>query len=575
MLLIFLSFSISGSWINRIAFGSITIEKHDIETTNGRIVSFRVYKPSFNTYGQPLPAVLTIHGISSSGLMMDSFNIELARRNFTVVSLDTAGHGRSSERFSFGSLFDSVMDAFEAVRYIQLSDPDTDDSHYGILGHSLGAGISLLFDNVTVQPSATVIIGGGMGDQFGGLTLPLNESAPRNLMIASGLYDELVPQILAIETLKIATGIMEPEVGTTYGNFTEGTARKLVFSATNHLFEISDAKIVSESIDWLGRALHGEQYAEESMLNPNQLIYQFVSGFDLLASVSFVFTIFLLVLITYSRLPARFKPDRIQDIPEALETNSAVRFSIILGIITSVLFLLLMLFGFIFEFTGVVLIPVSFGTSLSLISVLSCLVIIAISRRYLGKDKVQSFMIEVTSGKRHLLKNMFCALILLLPILFWILMVSFIVRIGLDNPLVFTFAVDSGAILFRFIYLLALVILMLPIFYADTLWLNISVGIVAGWNNPSNLVRKTGQALINRLLGMVIIIGLLYLPFLAGLQLGFIMFIALLMLPFMVLLGVTVLVTVWIGGITRSNISPALMNAALFALVISSTFQLI
>ncbi|TFG33729.1 alpha/beta fold hydrolase, partial [Candidatus Thorarchaeota archaeon] len=250
ILLIVLTLSLSASWYTRRAFGEITIEKQDILRSNGRVVSFRTYTSVVNTYGQPRPAVLTIHGISSSGAMMDAFNIELARRNFTVVSVDIAGHGRSSERFGFDSFFEAVQDAYDAVRYVQLNDPDTDDMLYGVLGHSLGAGMALLFNNVTVKPFSTVIIGGGIGNQFGGLSLPLNESTPYNLMIAAGFYDELVSPHAALDTLKIATGLNNPYPEAIYGNFMDGTARKLVFSPTNHLFEMSDSKIVTQCVDW-------------------------------------------------------------------------------------------------------------------------------------------------------------------------------------------------------------------------------------------------------------------------------------------------------------------------------------
>ena len=90
---------------------------------------------------------------------------------------------RESKVATFGT-FVSFLPTAELTR-VQLNDPDTSDTLYGVLGHSLGAGVSLLFSNVTVTPSCTVIIGGGMGSEFGGLSLPINESTPKNLMIAS------------------------------------------------------------------------------------------------------------------------------------------------------------------------------------------------------------------------------------------------------------------------------------------------------------------------------------------------------------------------------------------------------
>ncbi len=575
ILLVILSLSLYASWHSRRAFGDIVIEKQDIVRSNGRTVSFRVYQPSVITYGEPLPAVLTIHGISSSGAMMDAYNIELARRNFTVVSVDLAGHGRSAERFGFDTFFEGVMDAYEAVRYVQLNDPETSDAVYGVLGHSLGAGVSLLFNNMTVTPSCTVIIGGGMGMEFGGLSLTIDELTPKNLMIASGIYDELVTQEVALDTLRSATGLADPIAGVTYGNFTEGTARRLVFSLTNHLFEMSDSEIVTESVDWLGRSLQGEGQVDLAMLDPSLHVYNICSFFDLIASISFVFTIFPIVLITYYQLPDSHRPRRLDNLPAPLGQKAAVRYSLVVGMVTAALFLLLMLLGFVFEFAGVTLIPVSFGTALSLISLMTALVVVWVTKRFRGRDSAKALMADLHSGRNRLTDDFIKTLLVLLPTLLWIFAFSFIARVGLDNGVAFTFAVDSGAAVFRFVYMMALVFLMLPIFYTDTLWLNSSVGTVSGWSNLRELMRKTGRALFSRLIGFAIVIASLYLPFLAGVQLGFVMFIALLMLPFAALFGLTILVTVWVGGITRTNFGPALMNAILFAIVITSTFQLV
>lgn len=94
-------------WSAERGLGEVTVENMQITRTNGRVVDFSVYKPRIITYGKPLPVVLTIHGISASRGEMLPINIELARRNFTVVSVDLAGHGihprRSASRRSWKS----------------------------------------------------------------------------------------------------------------------------------------------------------------------------------------------------------------------------------------------------------------------------------------------------------------------------------------------------------------------------------------------------------------------------------------------------------------------------------------
>ncbi len=576
VLLVTLSTTLSVGWYARRAYGEITIEKYDIVRGNGRVVSFRVYAPSVNTYGQPRPTVLTIHGISGSGAMMDPFNIELARRNFTVVSVDLTGHGRSSETFGFDAFFEAVNDAFEAVRYVQLNDPETHDTIYGVLGHSLGAGISLFFENVSILPQSTVIIGGGMGDQFGGLEPPINETRPRNLLLASGIFDELVSPQTALNTLQQATGVASPSAGVTYGNFTDGTARRLVFSFTNHLFETSDARIVTQSIDWLVRALQGEAQREDATLNPQLHVYQTVAVLDLIGAVSYVLSMLPIVLISYSLIPRHLLPQRIEKFTEELDKKRGMRYSLFVGLSTALLFLVVLLMGFGFEFGGLIVIPISFGTGLVVYSIASTLFVFRLSRRYIDNESIRLLTPELRDkNTRGRLDELIRVGIALVPAFSWILLWSAISRLGLDVAPPFTFAMDSGAAILRFGYFVALVFLLVPLFYSDALWLNATTGIVKPWREIGEMLGRLGRAMLSRLLGLVILIAALYIPFLIGAQLGFIMFIALLMLPFTVIFALTTLVTVWVGAITRSNLTAAFLNSILLALVLASTFQIL
>ena len=575
VLVVVLSSSLLIGWQARRAFGELTIEKYDLERLDGRVVSFRVYAPTANTYGQPRPAVLTIHGISGSGAMMDAYNMELARRNFTVISVDLPGHGRSQETFGFDAFFEAVNDAYEAVRHVQLTDPDTDDTLYGILGHSLGAGISLFFENVSIQPQSTVIIGGGMGDQFGGLVPPINETNPRNLLLASGILDELVSPQTALDTLARATGVASPLPGMTYGNFSDGTARKLVFSFTNHLFETSDSVIVSESVDWLVRALQGEAQTQAT-LNPSLHAYQAASLIDLIATVSFVLSVFPVFLISYSLTPKRFRPERAVAVPDTLNNRGSISYSLVVGITTALLLLTALLMGFGLEFGGLVFVPVSFGTGSAILSLVSALLVFRVTRRYLDRQTIQGFTPEFRrKNTEQRLRELGRATLVLVPVVAWILLWSLLARLGLDSAPPFTFSVESRVAIFRFAYFLLLTVLLFPLFYADALWLNATVGTLKPWTSLRDLISRMVRAAVSRLLGLGVLIAVLYVPFLLGMQLGFIMFIALLMLPFALILGLTAVMVVWANGVARNNVTAALLNAVLLALVIASTFQLL
>ncbi|MHA2081709.1 MAG: alpha/beta hydrolase [Candidatus Thorarchaeota archaeon] len=88
------------SWAVDRGMGEVSVEKLSIESAPGRSVELLVYSPRTANHYEPMPVVLTLHGLSGSKEGMYSFNVELARRNFTVVSIDLPGHGDSSSKFS-------------------------------------------------------------------------------------------------------------------------------------------------------------------------------------------------------------------------------------------------------------------------------------------------------------------------------------------------------------------------------------------------------------------------------------------------------------------------------------------
>jgi len=563
-------------WSAERGLGEVTVVNIQITRTNGRVVDFSVYKPRILTYGAPLPAVLTIHGISASRAEMLPVNIELARRNFTVVSVDLAGHGVSSETFSFGTFMEVVSDAYEAVRYVQSNDPDTSNSTWGVLGHSLGAGVAMLMQNMSVQPNATVIIGGGMGENFGGLSLSLNQTHPHNLMIACGFYDELVSPELAYTTLRIATGLSDVSSGTIYGSFSDGSARKLVLSFTNHLFEISDVTIVMQSVDWLGRSLQGVSQFEQHTLPISNQVYQYADIGGLLQASAMLLSLFPLYLITYTKLPPRLRPRASTDMWTPMGRSKALRFSLLLGSLSAVMFLSLMFIGLIMEFAGIVLVPVSFGTAFTIFSLVIFPVAIYFFRRNFGRPQTQSeighgFQMQV----KRALDNFARSFIPVVPIIVWLCAWSYLSSSLAGIKISATPQVISGALLLRALSTVVLTMTLFPLFYVDVLWLDRVVGVVSGWTSFLSLSKKSVGAIVHKLAGFGIVIAALYLPFLAGAQLGFVMFVALLMLPFAVLFGLTALITLWVGGLSKSYMSTALLNAFLLAVIIASTFQIV
>ena len=88
ILTILIGSSLYLSWSVDRGMGEITVERITIERELGRPVDILIYAPRVEAMGdhlEQMPVILSLHGIAGSKEGMYAFNIELARRNFTVV----------------------------------------------------------------------------------------------------------------------------------------------------------------------------------------------------------------------------------------------------------------------------------------------------------------------------------------------------------------------------------------------------------------------------------------------------------------------------------------------------------
>jgi len=226
--------------------------------------------------------VVVIHGVYQSKEWLMAFGIELARRGFVVLSIDAGSHGNSGY-----TGFDSDRGGAAALEYL---DSLIYVDKLGFLGHSMGAGIAIQALNLTTVPvDAVVFIGGGSRST----SEWTNTTYPKNLLITVGRYDELydVSSLYTSlsDTLGVTGGIVNP--GQLYGDFFNGSARKLVIGETNHLFETIDPIIIGETVLWLQNSLKG---TDEPL---GDLIYQFHILGGLFSSLGLIVSIFTLIII--------------------------------------------------------------------------------------------------------------------------------------------------------------------------------------------------------------------------------------------------------------------------------------
>lgn len=225
-------------------FGKIEIKEVFLETDEGTTIHGLLYKPSI-TNTENVPGIVIIHGVTQSNEWLSCYTIELSRRGFAVLAIDAASHGDST--FANRENDDIDLGGKVAVEYLN-NLPYIE--RIGIIGHSMGAGLALrTLDMTNVPIDSIILLGGSYSSDL------INSTYPNNIMVAVGRYDELFVDKNIEEDLGIKFDITNFEEGITYGNFIDGTARRLVLSDSNHLFEIADPTLISETVDWFADSL--------------------------------------------------------------------------------------------------------------------------------------------------------------------------------------------------------------------------------------------------------------------------------------------------------------------------------
>ncbi|MFX0098680.1 MAG: alpha/beta hydrolase family protein [Candidatus Hodarchaeota archaeon] len=124
-------------------------------------------------------------------------------------------------------------------------------SRIGTYGHSRGGLTSLLLSNYYPDDiAATVSIA---GPDWGVL---FNTSRPRNVLLCAGLQDTNVEVYEMREILSRFTGGFTQE-DMLYGDFSDGTARKLIISNSQHNTMIFQRDVLTEMITWFEMAFYG------------------------------------------------------------------------------------------------------------------------------------------------------------------------------------------------------------------------------------------------------------------------------------------------------------------------------
>lgn len=196
---------------------------------------------------KPGPVVVIAHGFAGSQQLMQPFALTLARNGYVAVTFDFLGHGRNPDPLP-GGLTD--QNASMQALLGQLGDVTSfarkfGDGRLAILGHSMASDIVVRYAQDHPDIEATVAVS---------VFSPVATAAsPRNLLIIDGALE---PSFLQDEGKRIvahaANGPVQERV--TYGDFAQGTARRLVFAeGVEHIGVLYSSDSMAAALDWMNK----------------------------------------------------------------------------------------------------------------------------------------------------------------------------------------------------------------------------------------------------------------------------------------------------------------------------------
>ncbi|ABM62391.1 alpha/beta hydrolase [Halorhodospira halophila] len=210
-----------------------------------------IYRPAAEEAG---PVVLVSHGFAGSRPLMEPFALTLAGNGYTVVSFDYLGHGRNPRPLhgditAQDGAAQALVDQTERVAEYVRAELMGEDDKLAVLGHSMASNIIVRFAQQRDDVLATVGVSmfaptvdaetpGNLMSVVGGFERRLQEEGQRVVAMA---FDDLQPE--------------EVEIGRTYGDFPDGTARRIaVAPGVEHVAVLYSQVSLEEAVSWLDQA---------------------------------------------------------------------------------------------------------------------------------------------------------------------------------------------------------------------------------------------------------------------------------------------------------------------------------
>ena len=229
-------------------FGNVKVDRLTVLDSEGKEVSILVYKPNTATVETPAPAVITNHGGGNSIEAQGSYNVELARRGYVVVSWDASNSGMSEKSMD-------PTHGGEAAYSFTVSLPFVDSSSIAASGHSMG-GVYTFMIAQNHPENIKIVIPIGMNPGMNDTKSPfltnyaciIGSTDESNLVRSNGdilnmAHNEQYHDFFALADDEVL------EVNKVYGSFEDGTGRAFYMPDSSHAASMINSGLIALYLD--------------------------------------------------------------------------------------------------------------------------------------------------------------------------------------------------------------------------------------------------------------------------------------------------------------------------------------
>ena len=251
-------------------FGGVEVSNVTYPNYNGVQIRAKLLRPVEATQDNPMPGIVYIHGYQNNRETSDAYCIELARHDFVVLNIDAIGRGNSGiPGDPDASDFDETYGGLTSLAYLK-SLPFVDADRIGMMGHSLGA--EMAYTVALKDPTVDALVISGFA-----YTLDASATNPKNMLMIIGKWDEyrermtgtrdIEEEWMSTPQTRQVIPVENPQLGVTYGDFAQGTARRVFVLPTIHIQESHSRLGIAEALKWMRYALYPGEGWWQDLIN--------------------------------------------------------------------------------------------------------------------------------------------------------------------------------------------------------------------------------------------------------------------------------------------------------------------